>query len=149
MEEKIICQNKRASHDYFIIEKYEAGIELLGTEIKSIRNNGASFIDAYCEIKNSEVYVKGLHIKEYAMGNIFNHDPDRKKKLLLHKKEIVRLNTKKTQDGYTLIPTKMYFVEGLVKIEIAICKGKKLYDKREAIKKEDQIRMIKKEDYGI
>lgn len=140
----LICQNKRAYHDYNVLDTMEAGIELFGTEIKSLRNNHATFNDAYCEIKNGEVFVKGFHIAQYEMGNIFNHDPDRKKKLLLHKKEIVKLTTKKTQDGYTIIPIKVYLKEGLAKMEIGICKGKKLYDKREDLKKEDQRRYIER-----
>ena len=140
----LICQNKKAYHDYFISDTYEAGIELLGTEIKSIRNKGASFNDAYCEIKNNEIFIKGLHIAKYEMGNIFNHDPDRVKRLLLHKIEIIRLNSKKTKDGYTIIPLKLYIIHGLVKVEIGVAKGKKLYDKRETIKENTEKRYIER-----
>ncbi len=143
-DDNLICNNKRAYHDYFIYDTFEAGLELYGTEIKSIRSHGASFNDAYCEIKNNEAFIKGLHIAKYEMGNIFNHDPDRRKRLLLHKVEIVRLATKKTQDGYTIIPLKLYYKEGLVKLEIAVCKGKKLYDKREDLKKNEQMKDIRK-----
>lgn len=134
----LIAQNKKAYHDYFISDTYEAGIELYGTEIKALRMKGASFNDAYCEIKNNEIFVKGLHITKYEMGNIFNHDPDRIKRLLLHKIEITRLNSKKTKDGYTIIPLKLYIKNGLAKLEIGVAKGKKLYDKRETIKENDE-----------
>lgn len=135
---KVICQNKKAHHDYFIDEVYECGIVLTGTEIKSIRMGKVNLIDGFCYVKHGEMFVSGLNISKYDMGNIFNHTPDTVKKLLMHKSEIIKLSTKVQKDGYTLIPLKVYLKDGLAKMEIALAKGKKLYDKREAIKKEDQ-----------
>lgn len=131
---KIIALNKRASYDYFLLDKYEAGIVLQGTEIKSIRRNSANIKDAYVVIKDYEAYVINMNISIYEQGNIFNHEPLRTRKLLLHKKEIVRLHAKVKEEGYTLIPTKMYFVKGKAKLEFALAKGKKNYDKRESEK---------------
>ena len=131
---KIIALNKRASYDYFLLDKYEAGIVLQGTEIKSIRRNSANIKDAYVVIKDYEAYVINMNISIYEQGNIFNHEPLRTRKLLLHKKEIVRLHAKVTEEGYTLIPTKMYFVKGKAKLEFALANGKKNYDKRESEK---------------
>ena len=131
---KIITLNKRASYDYFLLDKYEAGIVLQGTEIKSIRRNSANIKDAYVVIKDYEAYVINMNISIYEQGNIFNHEPLRTRKLLLHKKEIVRLHAKVKEEGYTLIPTKMYFVKGKAKLEFALAKGKKNYDKRESEK---------------
>lgn len=131
---KIIALNKRASYDYFLLDKYEAGIVLQGTEIKSIRRNSANIKDAYVVIKDYEAYVLNMNISIYEQGNIFNHEPLRTRKLLLHKKEILRLHAKVKEDGYTLIPTKMYFVKGKAKLEFALAKGKKNYDKRESEK---------------
>ena len=131
---KIIALNKRASYDYFLLDKYEAGIVLQGTEIKSIRRNSANIKDAYVVIKDYEAYVINMNISSYEQGNIFNHEPLRTRKLLLHKKEIVRLHAKVKEEGYTLIPTKMYFVKGKAKLEFALAKGKKNYDKRESEK---------------
>lgn len=141
---KIICQNKKASHDYQILDTYEAGIVLVGTEIKSVRLGKVSFNDPYCEIKNGELFVKGLHIAKYEMGNIFNHDPDRVKKLLMNKNEIIRLDSKKARDGYTIIPLRVILTHGLCKVIIGLAVGKKNYDKREDLKKEDQKRYIEK-----
>lgn len=143
---KIICQNKKAYHDYFIEDTYVAGLVLVGTEIKSIRNGKATLQDCYCDIINGEMFVKGFHISKYEMGNIFNHDPDRLKKLLLNKYEIIKLNSKKTKDGYTIIPLKVVIEKGLAKMIIGLAKGKKLYDKREDLKSKDQIRYIEKAD---
>lgn len=141
---KVVCQNKRATFDYYITETYTAGIVLLGTEIKSIRLGKATFNNAYCEIKNNEMFLIGLHISKYEMGNIFNHDPDRIKKLLLNKREILKLVNRKSQDGYTIVPLKVILVEGLAKVVIGVAKGKKLYDKRDDIKKQDELMYIKK-----
>ena len=131
---KIIALNKRASYDYFLLDKYEAGLVLVGTEIKSIRRNSANIKDAYVVIKDYEAYVINMNISVYEQGNIFNHEPLRTRKLLLHKKEIIRLHAKIKEEGYTLIPTKLYFVKGRAKLEFALAKGKKNYDKRESEK---------------
>ena len=147
---KIIALNKRASYDYFLLDKYEAGIVLQGTEIKSIRRNSANIKDAYVVIKDYEAYVINMNISIYEQGNIFNHEPLRTRKLLLHKKEIVRLHAKVKEEGYTLIPTKMYFVKGKAKLEFALAKGKKNYDKRESEKSKSmdkEARKTSKERY--
>lgn len=141
---KVIVQNKRAYYDFFIDEVYECGLVLVGTEIKSLRVGKASLQDSFCYIKNNEVFINGLNISKYEMGNIFNHEPTRTRKLLLHKSEIIKLNNKIAKDGYTLIPIKLYLKDGLAKIEIGLAKGKKLYDKREDLKKKDQEKQIKK-----
>lgn len=141
---RIVCQNKKAYHDYFISDEVEAGIVLVGTEIKSLRAGKASLQDCYCEITGGEMFLKGLHISKYEMGNIFNHDPDRLKKLLLNKIEITRFNTKKQKEGFTIIPLKVIIKNGLAKVIIGLGKGKKLYDKREDLKKSDQMRYIEK-----
>lgn len=135
---KTICQNKRAYHDYIIDETYECGIVLTGTEIKAVRIGKVSLQEGFCYIKGGEMFINGMNISKYDMGNIFNHKVDSTRKLLLHKHEIIRLTTKVAKDGYTIIPIKMYLKDGLAKIEIALAKGKKLYDKREDIKKKDQ-----------
>ena len=145
---RIVCQNKRAYHDYFITDEYFAGIVLVGTEIKSLRNNKATLQDCYCEIINGEMFLKGLHISKYEMGNIFNHDPDRRKKLLLNKSEIIKLESKKAKEGYTIIPLKVIIQNGRAKVIIGLAKEKKLYDKREDLKKADQNRYIEKIDKG-
>ncbi len=142
--EKIAAQNKRAYHDYFIDEVYECGIVLTGTEIKSIRASKVSLQDSFCYIKNNQAYISGMHISKYEMGNIFNHDPDRVKKLLLHKNEIIKLNQRISRDGYTLIPLKVAIRNGRAKVDIGLAKGKKLYDKREDMKKKDQLMEMKK-----
>lgn len=145
MENKIIVTNKKASFLYFLVDTIEAGIALTGTEIKSIRNHSVNLQDSYVVIKNSEAFLLHMHIAEYKYGNLFNHDPFRTRKLLLHKKQILKLQLKIKQDGYTLIPTKMYFnQQNRVKIEIALAKGKKIYDKREAIKEKDIKRDLQK-----
>jgi len=135
--------NRKAKYGYFILETYEAGIALTGTEIKSIRNGKANLKDSYAIIKNGEVYILNMHISKYDEGNIFNHDETRTRKLLLHKKEILKIRDKIEQDGFTLIPIKLYFKGNHAKLEIGIAKGKKSYDKRETIKKRDQEREIK------
>jgi len=139
---KTIVQNRKARHDYFIEETIEAGIELAGTEVKSLRLGKANLRDSYAIIKNGEVFVHGLHISPYNMGNRFNHDPLRVKRLLLHRHEINRLSGLIQRQGLTLIPLSMYFKRGLVKVELALAKGKKLYDKREDIAKKDAMREI-------
>lgn len=132
---KIIAQNKKAYHDYFVEEKYEAGIALYGTEVKSIRQGKLSIKEAYCEIKDGEMFIVGMNISPYEQGNIFNKDPLRDKKLLLHKKEILKLFGLSAQKGYTLIPLQVYLSGSRVKVEIGLCRGKKIYDKREDMAK--------------
>ena len=141
---KIIATNKEAYTDYILDETYEAGIELFGTEVKSLREHGASFKDSFCRVKDGEIYLLNLHIPPYKFGNIYNHDPERPRRLLLHRKEIDRIWGKIRQEGYTVVPTKIYLnAHGLVKVEIAIAKGKKNYDKREEIKKKETNKKIK------
>ncbi len=130
---KIVASNNKAYHEYFVLEKFEAGIELVGTEVKSIRAGSVNLKESWCMIKNGEIFVNGMHISPYEQGNIFNKDPFRVRKLLMHKKEIDRLFGKIKQDGLTLIPTSVYFKGSKVKIEIGLCKGKNLHDKREAL----------------
>ena len=138
---KLIANNKKAWHDYFIEEKYEAGIELVGTEVKSVRQGHCSIKEAFIRIdKNNEVQIYGMHINPYEKGNIFNKDPLRPKKLLMHKAEIRKLQGKIAEKGYTLVPVEVYLKGGLVKVQIALAKGKKLYDKRDDIAKKDQRR---------
>ena len=137
--------NRKAKYDYEIIDQIEAGIVLKGTEIKSIRLGNANLKDSYAIIKNNEVYLLGMHISPYKEGNIFNHEEVRTRKLLLHKKEILKLNNKITLDGYTLVPIKLYFNKNKAKILLGLAKGKKNYDKREAIKKRDIDRELKKQ----
>ena len=134
---KIIAQNKKARFDYFVDEKYECGIELEGTEVKSVKNGNLSFPDSFAEIINGEVWMRNFHISEYKFSSVFNHDPDRKKKLLLHKEEIKRLQRKIDEKGFTLIPLDVYLKKGRVKITLGVCKGKKQFDKRESIKQRD------------
>jgi len=144
--EKTVAQNRKARHEYFIEETFEAGVVLTGTEVKSIRMGRASMSDAYAEVKNGEVFVNNLHISPYEMGNVFNVDPLRSRKLLLNKKEIARLTGYIQQKGYTLIPLRLYLSsKNLVKLELAVAKGKKLYDKRDSIAKRDSERNIQKE----
>ncbi len=128
---KQIADNRKARHDYFVLESIECGIELVGTEVKSIRNGGVNLKDSWCSIDNGEMWVKGMHISPYEQGNIFNRDPLRVRRLLLHKREIMRLLGKVKQEGLTLIPLSLYFKDSRVKLELGLCKGKKLYDKRE------------------
>ena len=141
----IEINNRKAKYDYEIIDQIEAGIVLKGTEIKSIRLGNANLKDSYAIIKNNEVYLLGMHISPYKEGNIFNHEEVRTRKLLLHKKEILKLNNKITLDGYTLVPIKLYFNKNKAKILLGLAKGKKNYDKREAIKKRDIDRELKKQ----
>lgn len=140
----IVARNKKATHDYFILEKYEVGIVLTGTEIKSIRANKVSIQDAYCVVKNNELFIINMHIAKYDYGNIFNHKETRNRKLLAHKKEIRKMLGKITQEGLTIIPLTVYIKDGLCKLEIAICKGKKNYDKRDDLKKEEAKKVIEK-----
>lgn len=140
----IEINNRKAKFDYEIVDTIEAGMVLVGTEIKSIRQGKANLKDSYAIIKNNEVFLLGMHISPYKEGNIFNHDELRTRKLLLHKKEILKLNNKLTLEGYTLVPIKLYFKKNKVKILLGLAKGKKLYDKRETIKKRDIDRELKK-----
>ncbi len=142
--DKVIVNNKRAYHDYFIDETYECGIVLTGTEIKAIRSGKVSLQDSFCYIKNHEMFISGMNVSKYEKGNIFNHTPDAVRKLLLHKTEITRLLNKIQKDGFTIVPTKVYITKGLAKVEIGLAKGKKLYDKREDLKKKSQEMEIKK-----
>ena len=137
---KLIANNKKAYHDYFIDDKWEAGIELFGTEVKSIRMGKCSIKEAFVKIDKGEVYVYGMHISPYEKGNIFNKDPLRVRKLLLHRQEIRKIQGHITQKGYTIVPLSVYFSGSLVKVEIGLAKGKKLYDKRQDIAKKDQRR---------
>lgn len=144
-EYMVEINNKKAKFDFEIIDEIEAGIVLTGTEIKSIRCGNANLKDSYAIIKNNEVFLLGMHISPYKEGNIFNHDELRTRKLLLHKKEILKINNKLVLDGYTLVPIKLYFVKNKAKILLGIARGKKNYDKREAIKKRDIDRELKKQ----
>ena len=139
---KQAAANRKAFHDYFILERYEAGIELFGTEVKSIRAGTLNLKDSYCTIKNGEIFVRGMHVSPYEQGNIFNRDPMRTRRLLMHKKEILKLNAKVMQDGAALIPLSVYFKDSKVKVEVGLCKGKKLYDKRESEAKRQADREI-------
>ena len=134
---KIAALNRKAYHDYFVEDRYEAGVELFGTEVKSIRGGALNLKDAYCVVKNGEIFVHHMHISPYEQGNIFNKDPDRPKRLLMHKREIRRLHDLQKQDGYALIPLSVYFKDSHVKIEVGLCKGKKNYDKRQSIAERD------------
>jgi len=141
---KVVCQNKKASFEYYILDTYEAGIKLTGTEIKSVREGKCNINDAYVIIRNNKPYILNMHIAKYEMGNIFNHDETRSRELLLHKYEILKLQQKIKLDGLTLVATKAYFQGSLLKIEVALGKGKKLQDKRETIKAREDKRNIAK-----
>lgn len=141
---KLIAPNKKARHDYFVLDTYEAGIELFGTEVKSIRRGGVNLKDSYCCIEKGEMFAEGIHISPYEQGNIFNREPLRKKKLLMHKKEINKLLGTVSQQGLTLVPLSMYFKGSRVKVEIGLCKGKKLYDKRAAAAAKEADRNIER-----
>ena len=147
-DRKIIAENRKARFDYFIEDTYECGIVLQGTEVKSVKNGNISFPDAFAEITNGEVWVKNFHISEYSFSSIFNHDPDRPKKLLLHAEEIKRLTRRVEEKGCTLIPLDFYLKDGRVKVTLGVCKGKKMYDKRAAIKDRDVQRDIQREFAG-
>ena len=142
---KIITTNKKAYHDYFVDDTYECGIQLFGTEVKSIRQGGVNLKDSYCRIENGEIFVLGMHISPYEKGNIFNRDPYREKKLLMHKKEIMKLFGLVTQKGFALVPLSLYFSGKNVKMEIGLCRGKKLYDKRDAQAEKEANRQIERE----
>lgn len=144
-EMKLVANNKKAYHDFFIEETYEAGIVLHGTEVKSLRMGKCSIKEAFIRIENGEIYIYGMHISPYEKGNIFNKDPLRIKKLLLHKQQIRKLAGSSSEKGYTVVPLKVYFSNGRAKIEIGLAKGKKLYDKRQDIARKDQKREAEKE----
>ena len=139
---KIAAQNRKAHHDYFVEDKYEAGIELAGTEVKSIRAGTLNLKDSYCSVKDGELFIYGMHISPYEKGNIFNKDPVRVRRLLMHKREIRKLHALVKQDGYTLVPLSVYFKDSRVKLEIGLCKGKKNYDKRDSAAQRDAKREI-------
>lgn len=141
---KTIAENRQARHEYFVLEALEAGIELIGTEVKSIRCGGVNLKDSWCEIKDGEIFVNGMHISPYEKGNIFNRDPRRVRRLLIHKSEIRRLFDKVRQEGLTLVPLKLYFKGSRVKMELGLCKGKKLYDKRDDMAKRQSQRDIER-----
>ena len=134
---KQIAANRKAFHDYFVLERFEAGIELAGTEVKSLRAGTVNMKDSYCTIKNGEIFIRSLHISPYEKGNIFNKDPVRPRRLLMHKREIMKLNARIMQDGVALIPLSMYFKDSRAKVELGLCKGKKLYDKRHTMAERD------------
>ncbi|MBQ7720494.1 MAG: SsrA-binding protein SmpB [Clostridia bacterium] len=147
---KLIAQNKKAFHDYFVIDRFESGIELSGTEVKSVRGGKVNMKDSYCSVEKGELIAHGIHISPYEQGNIFNRDPLRDRRLLMHRREINRLQMNINKDGYTLVPLSMYFDRSWVKVELGLCKGKKLYDKREADAKKEAVRDIErsvKDDY--
>ena len=143
-ESKTIAQNRKAYHDYFVLETYEAGIELFGTEIKSIRAGRLNLKDSFCSVDDGEMYAIGMHISPYEQGNRFNRDPMRKKKLLLHKKEINKLFAESQQQGFSIIPLQLYIRKGRAKLQIGLCKGKKMYDKRAVQAKKDSDRAIER-----
>ena len=139
---KTITENRKARHEYFVLESYEAGIELYGTEVKSIRQGGVNLKEAWCDVKNGELWLKGAHISPYEKGNLFNRDPLRDRRLLMHRREIIKLFGQIKQQGLTLIPLSLYFKGSRVKIQIGLCRGKKLYDKRESAAERDAKREI-------
>ena len=141
---KTVCENRKARHDYFIHETYETGIELKGTEVKSLRVGKANLRDSYAEVKDGEIFVEHMHISPYEQGNIFNHDPLRKRKLLMHKREILKLFSKTREKGFTLIPLKIYFKNGRAKLELALASGKHTYDKRAALAEKSAQRDIER-----
>ena len=143
-DDRQIVENSKARHDYFVEDTYEAGIELFGTEVKSIRAGTVNLKDSYCEIDKGEMFALGVHISPYEQGNIFNRDPLRPKKLLMHKREIMKLTGLISREGYTLVPLSLYFKGSRVKMAIGLCKGKKLYDKRETSAKRDAARVIER-----
>ena len=137
---KTIAENRKAYHEYFVLERFEAGIELAGTEVKSIRAGTLNLKDSYCTIKNGEIFVRGMHISPYEQGNIFNKDPVRPRRLLMHKREILKLHARVMQDGVALVPLSLYFKGSRVKVQVGLCRGKKLYDKREDAARRDMKR---------
>jgi len=140
-----VARNKKAWHEYFVLEEYEAGIELCGTEVKSIRQGKVNLKDSWCGVKNGELFVNGMHVSPYEQGNIFNRDPSRPRRLLMHKREIMRLFGESKQQGLAIIPLSLYFKDGRAKLQIGLCKGKKLYDKREAAAQRDAKRDMERE----
>jgi SsrA-binding protein len=148
MSGRVICKNKRAQFDFFIDEIYEAGIVLTGTEVKALRQGKGNLKDSYARVKNEEIYLMDAHISPYTHGNRNNHDPDRPRKLLMHKREIKRLYGKSREKGFTLIPTRMYFKDGKVKVEIGLGKGKRAYDKREVLKQKTIEREVERDYRG-
>ena len=148
---KQVAANRKALHDYFVLERFEAGVELFGTEVKSIRAGTVNLKDSFCTVKNGELFVRGMHVSPYEQGNIFNRDPVRPRRLLMHKREIMKLNARIMQDGVALIPLSLYFKDSRVKVELGLCKGKKLHDKRdseaERQSKRDIDRMMKERNY--
>ena len=143
-DSRTITENRKARHDYFVDEVYEAGIELFGTEVKSLRAGNVNLKDSYCEIDDGELFALGVHISPYEQGNIFNREPLRPKKLLMHKREIMKLTGLVSREGYTLIPLSLYFKGSRVKMALGLCRGKKLYDKRDSIAKRDADREIER-----
>ena len=146
---KQVAQNKKAYHDYFILEKYEAGVELFGTEVKSIRQGNVNLKDSYCLVRDGELFARGMHVSPYEKGNIFNRDPVRPKRLLMHKREIMRLYGRIKQDGLALIPLSVYFKDSRVKLELGLARGKKLHDKREAEAEKASAREMDRRVAGI
>lgn len=148
---KEITANRKAFHEYFVLERFEAGIELAGTEVKSIRAGEVNLKDSFCTVKNGEMFVRGMHVSPYEHGNIFNKDPVRPRRLLMHKREIMKLNSRVMQDGVALIPLSLYFKDSRVKVELGLCKGKKLHDKRDSEadrqSKRDIDRIMKERSY--
>ena len=148
---KEITSNRKAFHEYFVLERFEAGIELAGTEVKSIRAGQVNLKDSFCTVKDGELYIRGMHVSPYEHGNIFNKDPVRPRRLLMHKREIINLNSRVMQDGVALIPLSLYFKDSRVKVELGLCKGKKLHDKRdseaERESKRDMDRILKERNY--
>ncbi len=143
-EQKTVAENKKARHDYFVDEVYEAGIELFGTEVKSIRGGGVNLKDSYCDIDGGEIFALGVHISPYEQGNIFNREPLRPKRLLMHKREIMKLTGLVSRDGYTLVPLSLYFKGSRLKMAVGLCRGKKLYDKRDSQARRDADRTIER-----
>lgn len=149
---KQAATNRKALHDYFVLERFEAGVELFGTEVKSIRAGTVNLKDSFCTVKNGELFAHGIHISPYEHGSYYNRDPDRPKRLLMHKREILRLNARVMQDGLTLVPLSLYFKDSRVKVELGLCKGKKLHDKRDSEadreSKRDIDRAMKERNYS-
>lgn len=141
---KEITVNRKAFHDYFVLERFEAGIELAGTEVKSVRAGNVNLKDSFCTVKNGELWLRNMHISPYEHGSFFNKDPIRPRRLLMHKREITKLNARIMQDGISLIPLSLYFSESLVKVELGLCKGKKLHDKRDSEAERENKRFIEK-----
>jgi len=140
MGEKLIVQNRRAHHDYFILEKLEAGIELVGTEVKSLRAGSMTLKDSYAEVRDGQIYLVGAHISPYEKGNIYNHDPERTRRLLLHKREIEKWGARVAEKGLTVVPLRVYFKEGRAKVELGLCRGKHTVDKRDTIREREVMR---------